>query len=191
MILLGLDLASRLTGWCVGDGSSVPACGAWSFPPVKAEDGSHDFGLLLATLDEYLTNCHARRPFEAVSYEAPILVFQRRGPDGAVARNDNLGTLRLLYPLGAFVEYWCHIRSIPCFEVSVQAIKKEVGGHRHAAKADLVFVAERAGLKLPPGAGREDAADAFGAWLCLLRHLHSARSADWDRRIYSPRGALL
>jgi hypothetical protein len=153
MGLLGLDLASRRTGWCVGDGSGLPTCGAWAFPPVKAEDGSYDFGLLLSTLDEYLTNCHARHGFEAVAYEAPILVFQRRDESGAVVRNDNLSTLRLLYPLGAFVEYWCHRRGIECFEVSVQAIKKELGGHRNAGRPTSCSSLRRSACSCRPAPG--------------------------------------
>lgn len=189
---LGLDLASRLTGWCVGSGSDIPACGAWEFPAVKGDDGSYDYGLLLATLDDYLTASHARFAFGAVAYEAPILVFRRRGQPDDVGYNDNLNKLRLLYPLGAFVEFWCLRRGIDCFEVSVQAIKREVGGHRNAEKADLIYVAQKCGLQLPAAsAGRDDAADAFGAWLLLLREFEKTRSAEWDRRIYGSRGGLL
>lgn len=192
MVVLGLDLASRLSGWCVGDGAEPPTCGGWPFPPVKDGD-AYDYGLLLTTLDDYLTTCHERFRFECVAYEAPILVFRRKGQDGQHHYNDNLTKLRLLYPLGAFVEFWCKRRGIEVFEVSVQAIKKELGGHRHAEKADLVYAAERCGVRLPVAIahGREDAADAFGAWLLLLRHASPARSAEWDRRLYSPRGSLL
>lgn len=193
MTALGLDLASRLTGWCVGDGAEAPVCGAWAFPPVRGDDGSYDYGLLLATLDDYLTACHARFAFSTVAYEAPILVFRRRGQadDGSAGYNDNLTKLRLLYPLGAYVEFWCLRHGVECFEVTVQAIKKELGGHRHAEKADLVYVAQKCGLQLPTGPAAQDAADAFGAWLLLLRSINPARSADWDRRLYSSKGSML
>lgn len=185
-MLLGLDLASRLTGWCCGDGTKVPECGAWPFPKI---DG--DYGLLLATLDDYLTACARRFVFTEVAYEAPLLIprgrnLQHRG------FGDTLGKLRLLYPMGAFVEFWCRRRSIPCFEVTVADIKIEVTGNRHAEKDDMVAIAQKCGLKLPlKSNGADDAADAFGAWLLLLRAADKNLSAAWDKRIWTPRGALL
>lgn len=187
-MLLGLDLASRLSGWCCGDGAQIPECGAWEFPKI---DG--DYGLLLATLDDYLNIAHQRFGFQAVSYEAPILIA--RGRNGE-RYGDDLGKLRLLYPMGAFVEYWCRRHDVECWEVTIQEIKKEVTGNVHAAKDDMVAMARKCGLALPEGSyeGRvraEDAADAWGAWLLLLRYLDKGRSSEWDRRIWTPRGALL
>lgn len=204
-MLLGLDLASRLTGWCCGDGASVPDCGAWAFPKITSEDGA-DYGLLLATLDDYLNVAHARFAITAVAYEAPILITRpRRGDPGLAAGSapiwdpvhdrgfgDTLAKLRLLYPLGPFVEFWCYRREIPVFEVTVAEIKREVAGHRHAEKQDLIAVAQKCGLALPSAsAGADDAADAFGAWLLLLRATDKNLSAEWDRRVWSPRGSLL
>lgn len=189
-MLLGLDLASRLTGWCAGDGRQVPQCGAWAFPKV---DG--DYGLLLCTLEDYLNAAHARFAFQALAYEAPILITRgRRGADPFQERTfgDTLAKLRLLYPLGAFVEWWCRRRGVECFEVTVSDIKREVTGNRHAEKQDLIAIAEKCGLQLPsPSQGADDAADAFGAWLLLLRAFDKTLSAEWDRRIWTPRGALL
>lgn len=182
-MLLGLDLASRLTGWCAGSGPAVPACDAWEFPPING-----DYGLLLTTLEDYLDVVFGRFQPEAVAYEAPILIARGRG---AHRYGDKLSTLRLLYPMGAFVEWYCLRRSVPCFEVTVSEIKKEVTGNAYAPKDDLVAIAEKCGLALPNGPGSMDAADAFGAWLLLLRHYDKARSAEWDRRIWQPKGALL
>lgn len=183
MHLLGLDLASRLTGWCCGDGQVVPECGAWAFQPVKG-----DYGLLLATLEDYLDVAFIRFSPGAVAYEAPILVARGRG---GRQYGDKLSTLRLLYPMGAFVEWYCRRAGVPCFEVTVSNIKKEVTGNAYAPKGDLVAIAEKCGLKLPAGPGAMDAADSFGAWLLLLRHHDKTRSLEWDRRIFTPRGALL
>jgi hypothetical protein len=189
MNLLGLDLASRLTGWCAGDGAQIPQCGAWKFPPI---DG--DYGLLLATLQDYLDAVFGRFTPGAVAYEAPILIARRRGVDPLDERGfgDTLGKLRLLYPMGAFVEFYCRRAGVPCYEVTVAEIKKEVTGNRYAEKQDLIGIAEKCGLVLPSVSnGADDAADAFGAWLLLLRSHDKARSAEWDRRIWTPRGALL
>lgn len=188
-MLLGLDLASRLTGWCCGDGGSIPACGAWPFPEI---DGN--YGLLLATLEDYLDVTHRRFGFEAVAYEAPILKIQRfRDAAGEMrVTADKLSKLRLLYPLGAFVEWWCLRHDVECFEVTIAAIKKEVTGNAYAEKDDLVAIARKVGLELPAkSAGADDAADAWGAWLLLLRHMNTDLSRGWDKRIWTPKGALL
>lgn len=189
-MLLGLDLASRLTGWCCGSGPDVPACGAWEFPRI---DGN--YGLLLTALEDYLNAAHARFGFTSVAYESPILITGRRSTtEGFQERGfaDTLAKLRLLYPLGAFVEYWCARHGVEVFEVTVSAIKSEVAGHRHAEKDALVAVAQACGLKLPPpSTGADDAADAFGAWLILLRATDPKAAAEWQSKIVAARGGLL
>lgn len=190
MNLLGLDLASRLTGWCAGDGARLPDCGAWELEAARQEDGSYEFGRMLASLEGYLDVAFSRFRPEAVAYECPLLITRRRGPDGRTF-GDNLTKLRLLYPLSAFVEWYCFKAGVPCFEVTVSAIKKEVTGNHQAEKDDLVAVARKVGLVLPPGEGAKDAADAWGAWLLMVRHFSPDLSRAWDQRIWTPRGAML
>lgn len=188
MNLLGLDLASRLTGWCCGDGAQLPHCGAWEFDPCEG-----DYGKLLAQLEDYLNVAHRRFAFTAVAYEAPLLVTRKyRDGHGQVHEvRDKLSTLRLLYPLGAFVEWWSLRQGLPYWEVSVTDIKKEVTGNVYAVKDDLVAIARKVGLELPAGEGAKDAADAWGAWLLLLRYMEPELSRAWDSRIWRPRGTLL
>lgn len=117
----------------------------------------------------------------ALVYEAPILVPNR----------DNLLKLRKLYNLGGHVEFVCRRRGIECSEVTVDDVKKALAGFSAAGKLDMVAAAEKIGLTLPAGKKREDAADAFGAWLLLLRH-HSRPNADrFDRALWGRRGVLL
>lgn len=182
-MLLGLDLASRLSGWCCGDGRAVPLCGAW---PFQAVDG--DYGFLLDQLDGYLQAAFTRFRPTRCAYEAPILVPRGRG---GRQYGDKLSTLRLLYPMGAYVEFACRRAGIECFEVTVSDIKSEVTGNAYAPKGDIVAIARKCGLALPDGPGVEDAADAFGAWLLLLRGTDKHLSAEWDRKVWTPRGALL
>lgn len=181
--LLFLDLASKLTGWCAGDGHAIPDCGAWKFPDVGA-----DYGLLLETLEGYLDVAFQRFAPDAVGFEAPILIARGKGNR---RYGDKLSTLRLLYPMSAFVEWYCRKAKVPCAEVLVSQIKKEVTGNSYAAKDDIVAVARKCGLILPTGPGAMDAADAWGGWLLLLRHYDKATSAEWDKRIWTPKGALL
>lgn len=196
-MLLGLDLASRLTGWCAGDGSSIPDCGAWDMPRARNDDGSYSYGRLLCGLEDYLDIAKRRFGVTAVAYEAPILRTARRMradgvlPDPDQQWGDNLNKLRLLYPLGAFLEWWCDRNGVECAEVTVQAIKSEVTGNHIAPKDDLVAVARHAGLRLPAGDGIDDAADAFGAWLLLLRATDRKLSAQWDAKICGAKGSLL
>lgn len=187
MILLGLDLASRLSGYCVGDGAGLPEAGAWAFPSLTDEDGT-DYGLMLEVLETYLDTVFDRFDVGAVAYEAPILITHANKNREYV---DTLHKLRLLYPLGPFVEWYCRTRKrVPCHEIPVPEVKTEVTGDSNAKKEDIAFVAERCGVVLPK-VGRLDGADAWAVWKRLLRHYDPAASARWDSRIYGSRGGLL
>jgi Holliday junction resolvasome RuvABC endonuclease subunit len=177
---LGLDLASRLTGWCAGAGDVDPQLGVWKFDPCEG-----DYGFLLDQLHDHLSICLDRFRPEVVGYEKPILVTTGRGsPYG-----DSLERLRMIYPLGAFVEWMCRTRGIRCFEVTVGEVKKTVTGSGRADKADVVAIARKVGLTLPPKtAGAGDASDAWGVWLFLLRHFNRERADAWARRIGGPNG---
>lgn len=185
-MILCLDLATRLNGWCAGDGSKVPACDAF-----KLDQHGEDIGAMLAELDAKLCALMDRFSPALVCYEAPILPQNRRKGDGGAVMGSLL-VRRKLMSLGSFVEYRCHMRGVSCAEAGVQAIKRELGGKSHASKDDMVAAALKCGVPLPEteAAGRKDAADAFGIWLLALRHTDKARSAEWDRRLYSSRGAL-
>lgn len=188
---LGLDLASRLNGWCCGDGRGPIACDAFDLGPCRRADGSHNYGLMLRELGRYLTTLHGRFQFTHLAYEAPILIPRRRGGDGETLPGDTLGKLRLLYPLGAFVEFWALTRGVDYREKTVGAIKAEVTGDQHADKDAMVAAAYRAGVALPPGEEAKDAADAWGVWLLLLRDVDKRASAEWDHRLAGARGRLL
>lgn len=185
-MLLGLDIATRLTGWCAGDGSQVPDCGAWEFPSLEPDD----LGGLGTRLHAYLEICWDRFRPSLVVYEKPIVLHGSVDENGKTTRRDNLPFLRKRYGMDFYIETFFEARGAVVREVTIQAIKKEVTGNHQAKKASLVAVALKCGLDLPtPGA--DDAADAFGAWLLALRSTNRALSSQWDRRIYSPRGALL
>ena len=199
MILSGFDLATRKSGYCVGDGLTLPACGAFLFEPFGTDENP-DLGGLLDLWDRYLAaHIEAYRPDVAV-YEKPILVINRkfkkwgRGDNGApplddAGRTDKPGRLRKIYSMGAHLEFVCFRRGIECSEVTLQSIKREVTGNAQADKDAMVAVAQRVGLKLPAtlAEGREDAADAWGAWLLALRQYQPAISREWDKRIWSRR----
>lgn len=153
--------------------------GFWRF--VQAGD---DLGHMLDQMDLALAAHIERFRPEAVVYEAPILVFRP-------GRHDTLRPLRKLYNLGGHLEWVCRRRGISCHEVTVKEVKKALAGFGAAEKADMVAAAEKIGLTLPPGKGREDAADAFGAWLLLLRAKSRTNSERFDRALYGRRGALL
>jgi hypothetical protein len=185
-MICGLDLGSRLTGWCVGDGRTVPSCGAFEFPQVGA-----DLGALGDLLWRNLDSLWRDYPFRRIMLEAPILIVndRRRG-------TDNLLKLRKLYGISFVVETWARRHPsgpILVEETSLQSLKKELAGSVKADKAAMVAVAERLGLRLPEhlSHGREDAADAFAAWLVGLRFYAKPESARWDQAIYSRRGFLI
>lgn len=173
-MILFLDLGTHKTGYCLGDGLSVPLCGT-----VRLT-GPADLGGLLTGLETALSDLSVHGQIEVVGYESPITL-----------RRDSLASKRSLYSLGAFVEWWALKQSAKCFESSPQALKKELTGKHNASKSDMVAMAKKCGINLPHGALAEDAADAFAGWLIALRVYNKAARLKWDRRLYGSRGALL
>lgn len=163
-------------GWAVGSGECLPTCGAWRFPQT-----GENLGAMLCWLDDALgQKLDEWQPIELV-YEAPILL-----------RHDTLGRLRKTLNLGGHIEYVCERRGIPCSEVSLRAVKKELAGFEQADKSVMVSAALKLGVSLPTSKadGREDAADALGAFLVLLRLRNRAYSYEFDRRLWGARGQL-
>lgn len=183
------DPGSHFMGWAVGDGSRLPTVGTFSF--VRTGDGygrmMHQVAAAVgAHLDSY-------QPSE-VAYEEPILIFNQRFKDAQGVwrkRNDNLTTLRKTIPIGARVEELCYDRDIPCHETSVASVKKELAGFRTAEKSEMVVAARKLGVTLPDGPAEEDAADALGGWLLLLRLRNRALSAKFDQALWGGRANAL
>lgn len=183
MTLLALDLSSRLNGYAAGNGHSIPVAGAFTL----AQHGE-DLGAMLVELEDNLSSLIARFQPTACVYEAPILPSK-----GDKAAMGSLLTRRKLMSVGSFVEYVCHRRGIMCGEEHVRTIKKELAGSAKASKDDMVYAAQKLGVILPKTdvAGKKDAADATGLWLLGLRRLNPRMSANFDRILWSSRGALL
>lgn len=176
--VLSLDLATRKTGFCIGDGTDTPVAGAWRFAQVGAA-----YGRLGSALWFNLDSMALRYPdLGLVVVEAPILT-----------KKDRLDTIRKLYGISFVVETWCELRGVPVREAGLRQIKKELAGRSSAEKADMVAAALKVGVRLPAtfDEGREDAADAFGGWLMGLRATNRALSGEWDRRLWSSRSAAL
>lgn len=178
----GLDLASRKSGWCVGAGDALPRCGAWEF--VQA---GNDLGRMLEMFDFALgQHIEQHRP-DFIVYEAPIMVVNDRERG-----TDRLLTLRKLYNLGGHLEWVCRRHGIGCAEVGLKEIKKELTGNANADKELVVAAALRCGINLPStkAEGREDAADAFGAWLLLLQAKAPHLAERFFKALWGGRGAL-
>jgi len=126
---------------------------------------------------------------ERLVFEAPILVHKSRHSK----RNDRLADVARTLAMTGHVEFVCFRRGIDCSAVDLREVKKELAGFGGADKDDMVAAAEKIGLRLPasPKRSREDASDAFGAWLLLLRATSSSLSARFDTALWGRRGALL
>lgn len=189
MRLSFLDPGSKRTGFAYGDGSRLPTVGAWGFPQAGV-----NYGQVLACLADALeAHIEQYRP-DQLAYESPIVVFNQcyKDASGQIRkRNDNLATLRKTIPLGPRIEEVCWRRGIPCFETSIESVKKELSGAFRAEKSVMVEAATKLGVVLPSGPGAEDAADALGGWLLLLRLRDRAASVKFDQALYSARGTVL
>lgn len=175
--VLGLDLAPGLSGWCAGNGESIPTAWAFRLPSVET-----DLGEMLEAYSAVLDGLLADFAPELVVYESPILTPY-----------DKLWSIRRIYSLGGETERLCRSRGVRYKEVGLQKVKKELAGSTQAKKADMVRCATKLGITLPPTKeeGRQDAADAVGCWLVGLRDLRPAVSSVWDSALYSNRGGLI
>ena len=192
-MLLGLDLAPRKCGWCAGDGATIPTAGGW-----RLESDMEDLdGVMEETRAPLLVLLRRFQP-TAVLYESPILPTNRwKGAAGPVVGSTS--QRRAQFAQGAMVEWTCgQLRreegwDITCSEMPLWDLKAALTGDKQATKEHMVAMALKLGIVLPAALvdGREDAADAVGAWLLLLRHHDKDRAAAWDRKIFTPRGALL
>lgn len=178
-MIVGLDLGTSRTGWCSGLGDCVPQAGAILLPPIEGDYGAH-----LRCFEQGIRKVWALGEPTTVLYEAPIIL-----------RRDlqNLAWVRGIYGMGCWLEWWCAAHGVPCYEAGLHRIKRELAGKSGAGKDDMVLAAERVGVRLPASKakGREDAADAFGAWLLGVRFYAKEHAPAWDRRLWSSRGAML
>jgi Holliday junction resolvasome RuvABC endonuclease subunit len=124
----------------------------------------------------------------ALVFEAPILVHKSKWSQ----RNDRLEDVARTLAMCGHVEWLCRSRGIEYSSVDLRAVKKELAGFGGADKDDMVAAAEKIRLRLPasPKRAREDASDAFGAWLLLLRAKDRSLSARFDSALWGSRGAL-
>ena len=179
-MILGLDLATS-TGICYGDGASIPVVYAKRMPSTGKDVGAFlvDFWMHLDPLLEKI------KP-RVVVFEAPIFPAAKVDKETGelLTGAQNIHTMRKLMGLAGLVEMACAFRAIDCREVALSTVKKELGGHGRASKADMMFAARRAGIELAEGDEAEDEADAFGVWLTGIRNHAPQHSLEWDRRIY-------
>jgi hypothetical protein len=176
-VIIGWDIATHLTGWCAGTGETVPVADAFRLADVGLE-----YGAKAAEFRDLVHRVHRRFPATHWIFESPLLV-----------PGDKLATLRQIYGLEWQLEEIAHELGIICREETPRRVKMELAGFSKADKIDMVRCAEKIGVSLPATieAGRYDAADATGAWKLGVR-LYAPRFApEWDRRLYSSRGALL
>lgn len=176
--VLFFDIAPSLTGYCVGDGWSVPTAAAWEFP-----DCGDDLGWLgRAMADQARALIREHRP-ERVGYEAPIL-----------KRHDTLWKLRRIYGLGMVLETVCQEDEfrrpdgsfLPCGEADLRRMKSLITGDPHAEKTDVAkIISQRLCIPLPRtnDEGRLDASDAASGWLLTMSEFFPEAAAPWLARL--------
>ncbi len=188
-MILAFDLAPRKCGWVAGDGSKVPDAGGFRIPGV-----GDDLGELLDVLDSHATRLFDRYQPTRTIQEAPILPSQY-GDDPAT-RGSVMGSLlqrRGQFCMGPHIEFMSRRRGVAYHECDIYDVKQALTGSKKAQKPDMVRMALKLGVTLPEllVEGREDAADALGVWLVGVRFYAKEFAPAWDRRVYSPLGALL
>lgn len=182
-MIVAFDLAPRKCGWVAGSGATIPTAGGF-----RLTHDLEDLGGCLEALRQEVASVFARFRPSIVLYEEPILPMS-----GGKSVVGSLAQRRLQFAQGAFLEWMSLDRGVRCREVSVFDVKQALAGTKRAEKPDMVAMATRLGVRLPAQKvdGREDAADALGVWLVGVRFYAKQFAPDWDRRVWSPRGAML
>jgi len=180
MSLIGFDLAPRLCGWAAGSGEGVPEAGCIKLSDHGKDDGA--LGKLGAQFQAGVMSLHRRFPASHWICERPLLM-----------PHDARWTLMRTYGLTCLLATIAEKLGVAFCFVDYDEAKIELAGTRKASKADMVFVAEKLGVALPPtkGDGREDAADATAVWKVGVRLFAPQYLKRLDQALYSTRGGLI
>lgn len=180
-MILALDIATCV-GWCAGVGDALPQVGHWKLPPSDQGERGPTFSTFRRKLIDKLDEVRPR----LVMFEAPILPkpFLKAG---RIIYPTSVDTTTLLQGLAAIPQLECWDRLIPTRQVQPNEVKKELAGTGRADKPDMVAAARKVGLTIEV----HDEADAFGVWLVAVRYHAKRFSPEWDRKLWSAKGALL
>lgn len=200
-MLLGLDIATT-TGWCAGDGSSLPSLGSFTMPKVTDDLGDYGdfyFRWLHAKITELQDEAEAETTpgvygarlvdpkAVIIVFEAPLLPPARYDPvKNRMVQQTNAYTTRKLQGLAMLTEVVGRQRNCVTEEINLATVKKQVGGTGSAGKADMMAVAKKCGLNPPT----HDAADAFGVWILAMRAYARQYQHIWDQRLYGGKGLV-
>lgn len=167
-MILAFDCAT-CTGWCAGDGSTVPVVGNVTMPKGGEPGPFLDFW------DRWLQRHLDEIKPTVVVFEAPIL-----------PRETTVATVRKLVGLADFLEVACFRRKIDCQETTTSHVKKVLTGNGKAEKPDMLRVARKCGVE----AKTYDEADAFGVWIAAVHHHARQYQPSWDAKLYAGRGLV-
>lgn len=175
-MIIGWDLATRLCGWCAGEGDRIPTAGAFELFDRK------ELGPLGAEFQGNVMRIHRRFPATHWFIEWPLLT-----------PHDALWTLQRLYGVSFLLFTLAEKLGVVAEGVDYDEAKREFGGKRTSTKDHMVFVARKMGVVLPEtkDAGQEDAADATAVWKVGIRRVAKHHIQGLDQAIYSGRRVLL
>lgn len=167
--LLSFDLATK-TGWCAGDGSSLPTLGNFAIPSTHRE-----IGAFVAHLEDRAAAVIAEVRPTLISFEAPLV-----GPQASA------DTRRKLIGIAAGLEVVAFRLGLPIREASISEGKEALTGYGDASKQEMVDACRRYGLNpvvyVKDGEENSDEADAMGCWLATGRKLRPAAFRAFDRQ---------
>jgi hypothetical protein len=180
--VIGWDLGSVKNGWCAGDGSRVPAVGAFRLDRIERRDQIGHMGVQFKTAAMVV---HRRFP-EATHWisEGPLMLA-----------TDNRWTVERLMGLSAIVQTIGVSLGKRCRMIDPGEAKQAFMARRRSPdpKADMVAMALQLGIPLPEheSQGRSDIADAAAVWKFGLRWAGSPHATAWDGAVSRRAGGLL
>jgi hypothetical protein len=177
-MLLALDIATN-TGACWGRGDELPALCSFRLPST-----GEDVGRFLCAYEDQLRGLIGQVEPTRIIFEAPVLPRAKfnkttKRVEGGVS----LMTTRKLQGLAGVTEMVAHREGLDCREVQPAEAKQALTGKGNAKKPEMVRACRAFGLDpktyFADGDLASDEADAFGVWLCIVRHAHPELAARW------------
>lgn len=168
-MFLALDIATN-TGACWGAGDDLPRLDSFRLPST-----GEDVGRFLCAYEDRLRGLLDRVKPTILVFEAPVLPRAKfnkitKRVEGGVS----LMTTRKLQGLAGVTEMVAHRQGLPCHEVQPAEAKQALTGKGNAKKPAMVADCRAFGLSpktyIQDGGLASDEADAFGVWLCAIRH---------------------
>ncbi len=153
MIVLALDLSTKVGFAVDSSDAGRPRTGVWKLPIASADD----YGTMGLALQQWLRGLIGMSGAELLAYEAPLV---RAGGGAFSGAFTNAHTVRIQLGFTMAAQIVAAERRLPVRAAAVQTIRKHFCGHGHAKKPAVMERCHQLGWEIAD----DNAADAAACW---------------------------